>query len=130
MALDRKQLVSRRHEVKPFVDVELPSGGSVRMRVPTGKDYSDWQAYLRDEKGKLIEDREDLSSEFLIATVLVNPDGSQMFSAVDVLDKAMDELLHADFNAMLSAAHKLFGISPGFIEDIEKNLSTTPPSVR
>ena len=128
MALDRKSLLARKSELPLSVPFDLPSGDSVTLRIPTGKDYREWQRSLRDEKGEVTDECEELSSELLIATVLVNPDGSAMFTKEDVLARAMEGLLQADFSALLSAVHKLYGIQPGFLESITKNSSATQPS--
>lgn len=128
MALDRKSLLARKTELPSSVPFDLPSGDSVALRIPTGKDYREWQRSLRDDKGEITDECEELSSELLIATILVNPDGSPMFTKEEVLDHAMEGLLQADFSAILGAVHQLYGIQPGFLENIEKNSSATQPS--
>jgi hypothetical protein len=102
------------------------------MRVPTGKDYRYWRKYLRDEKGELIEVRAEVGDELLVASILVNPDGTPMFTMEEVLAKAMDELIQVDLEFLKEKAYELFGQRSGFKivldEDVEKNSSATQPS--
>ena len=132
MALDRKQLVSRKTKIQKHREVDLPSGDSVKMRVPTGKDYRYWKKYLRDDKGDLIDARTDVGDELLVALILVNPDGTPMFTLEEVLNKAMDELVQVDLEYLKEKAYELFGQRSGFKigldEDVEKNSSATQPS--
>lgn len=132
MALDRKQLVERKTKIQKHREVQLPSGDTVMMRVPTGKDYRYWKKYLRDDKGNLIEARTDVADELLVAIILANPDGTPMFTLEEVLNKAMDELVQIDLEFLKERAYELFGQRSGYKiildEDLEKNSSATPPS--
>lgn len=132
MALNRKQLVERKTKIQKHREVELPSGDTVKLRVPTGKDYRYWRKYLRDEKAELIESRAEVADELLVASVLVNPDGTPMFTMEEVLAKAMDELIQVDLEFLKEKAYELFGQRSGFKivldEDVEKNSSATQPS--
>lgn len=132
MALDRNQLVARKTKIQKHREVELPSGDTVKMRVPTGKDYRYWKKYLRDDSANLIEARTDVADELLVALILVNPDGTPMFTLEEVLNKAMDELVQVDLEYLKEKAYELFGQRSGFKivldEDVEKNSSATQPS--
>ncbi len=132
MALDRKQLVERKTKIQKHREVELPSGDSVKLRVPTGKDYRYWRKYLRDDEGKIIESRAEVGDELLLASILVNPDGTPMFSNEEVLNKAMDELVQVDLEFLKEKAYELYGQRSGFKivldEDVEKNSSATQPN--
>lgn len=134
MALDRKQLVERKTRIQKHREVELPSGDTVKLRVPIGKDYRDWKKFLRDDKGDIIEARADLGDELLVSDVLVNPDGTRMFTREEVLAGAMDELVQVDLELLKEKVYELFGQRSGFKivldEDVEKNSSTTLPSER
>ncbi len=112
--LDRESLLSRKTKTPKPQEVRLPSGDTVQMRVPTGKDYRDWRKFLRDENGIVIQARSEVSDELLVASILVNPDGSQMFTNNDVLTGTMDEILQIDLEAMKEAAYELYGQRAGF----------------
>lgn len=133
MPLDKKALLARKTKVQKPHELQLPSGDSVLLRVPTGKDYRDYRKYLRDEKGETIPARMALSDELMVATLLVNEDGTQMFTREEVMNSAMDEIIAVDLEAMKDEAIKLYGLTHGFKitldEDREKNSSTTAPSV-
>jgi len=126
MAIDRKVLESRRNQVVRVFPVPLPSGDTVDMRVPTGRDYREWKKLLRDESGEAIESRMSLSDELLVASILINGDGSPMYSTSEVLAGAMDDLLQPDIEAMKEMAMRLYGQRAGFRlplidEGMEKN---------
>lgn len=116
------------HEPAPQV-LSLPTGGEVKMRVPSGKDYREWRKFLRDDRGEMIRERFELNEELLVAAVLINDDGTQMFTREEVLRGAMDEFRSIDIEAMKEMASALFGMTPGACvvvdEDREKNSSTT-----
>ena len=132
MALNRKELVARKTKIQKLREVSLPSGDTVMMRVPTGKDYRYWKQYLRDDKGNLLEARAEMGDELLLALILVNPDGTPMFTLEEAMNKAMDELVQVDLEYMKEEAYRLFGQRPGMRllldEDLEKNSSATQPS--
>lgn len=133
MPLDKKALLTRKTKVQKPRELQLPSGDSVLLRVPTGADYRSWKKFLRDESGEVIKQRADLADELLVASVLVNPDGTAMFTREDVLNGAMDEILQVDVEALKDEAYRLYGQRDNFKlildEDREKNSSTTAPSV-
>ena len=132
MPLNRKQLLERKTKVQKPREVELPSGDTVLMRVPIGRDYREWKKYLRDEQGQIIDARATLGDELLLAIVLVNPDGTPMFTREDIMGGAMDEILQPDLEHMKAEAYRLFGQMAGtkivLDEDREKNSSATQPS--
>lgn len=132
MALNRKELVERKTKIQKLREVALPSGDTVMLRVPIGKDYRYWKRYLRDDKGELIDARAELGDELLLASILVNPDGTPMFTLEEVLNKAMDEIVQVDLEYLKEKAYQFYGQRSGMKllldEDIEKNSSTTQPS--
>jgi len=124
-AMGKQALIKSKTAIQPHQAVELPSGGIVLMRVPTGKDYRDWKAYLNDEKGEVIRERAKLADELLVASILVEPSGEKMFTRDEVMSGALDEILQLDLEAMKDAAYGLYGQRSGFklvtAEDREKN---------
>jgi hypothetical protein len=132
MALDRTQLIARKTKIQKHREVQLPSGDSVNLRVPIARDYRDWKKFLRDEKGDLIDARAELGDELLLASILVNPDGTPMFTREDVLGRCMDEIIQPDLECLKEKAYEFFGMRSGFKivldEDREKNSSATQPS--
>ncbi len=132
MALDRKQLVQRKTKPQKPREFTLPTGDTVFLRVPRGRDNKRWEQYLRDEKGQVIDARVLLSDELLLATILINPDGTEMFTYEEVMNSAMDDLPQIDLEFLKDRAYELFGKRIGFKllldEDVEKNSSTTQPS--
>lgn len=125
MVLDRKQLTERKTKIQKPRPFELPSGDTVLMRVPIAKDYREWIRYLRDEKGEKIESRFVVSDELLVASILVNPDGTPMFTREDVVNGAMDEIVQIDLEFLKERAYELYGQRAGakivLDEDVEKN---------
>lgn len=125
MPLDRKQLTERKTKIQKPRDFELPSGDTVLMRVPIAKDYREWRNYLRDEKGDFIQARFAVSDELLVASILVNPDGTAMFTREDVVNGAMDEIVQIDLEFLKEKAYELYGQRAGaklvLDEDREKN---------
>lgn len=132
MALNRDQLLQRKTKIQKPHPVHLPSGDTVLLRVPTGKDYRDWKQSLRDEKGELIKERADVADELLVARLLVDESGSQMFTREDVMNGALDEILQIDLEAIKDEAYGLMGQRAGFKiildEDREKKSSAAAPS--
>ena len=129
MVLNREQLIKSKTKPQKPQELELPSGDSVLLRVPTGKDYREWKRYLRDESGVIIQARADRSDELLVATLLVNQDSTPMFTRDEVMSGEMDNVLQIDMEAMKDRAYELYGQREGIKlvldEDREKNSSAT-----
>lgn len=132
MALNKKALLARKTKVQKPHELALPSGDCVLMRVPTGKDFRDYRKSLRDEEGESIKARMDMSDEIMVASLLINEDGTRMFTREEVMNGDMDEILQVDLEAMKDEAMNLYGYRNGFKlildEDREKNCSTTAPN--
>jgi hypothetical protein len=130
--LNRAALMNRK-KIEPQ-EFQLPCGGAVLMRVPSGPDWRAYQASLRTAEGMLIDKRFDRKDELLLATLLADPETKdRMFSIDDVMGGAFDEAFQhaADLNAMLLKAQRLYGIIETNLvtdEDREKNSSGTEPN--
>jgi hypothetical protein len=130
--LDRQSLFARK-ETASRVHCSLPGGGQVLMKVPRAGDWRAYQASLRNKDGNYIDTRIERGDEILISTLLINPDGSQMFTLDDVMAGCFDNehILAADINVMSDKAYELYG-RRGFVnltdEDRQKNLSETVPN--
>lgn len=131
--LNRQSLLARK--LIKTMECDLPGGGTVLMRIPSGADWRKHQSSLRDKNGDVIDTRAERVDELLIATILVDEDGNQMFSVDDVMQGCFDNpnISAADINVMSTKALELYGrISSSQLqlsdEDREKNSSGTAQS--
>lgn len=108
MALSKEQLLKKKRsgETVPF---SLPSGDEVLLLRPSAKHYRQWRASLRNDKSEFDQARIVRGDELLVSQILVNPDGSQMFSESEVLSDAMD-LDSPDMVALIEKVYVLFGL--------------------
>lgn len=101
--LTKQQIADRRVSQTPTI-LELPDGESV-WALPVGSRLMrDYRQCLRDEDGKPIEERQQFVDELLIARVLVNADGSRMFSDDDVLNGLLTDLDPSTWDALMEYA--------------------------
>lgn len=117
--LTKEQLIARRVSSTP-TKLDLPDGESVSVLPVGSRLMRDYRACLRDEEGKPIEQRKQFADELLIARVVVNEDGSRMFSDENVLDGLLTDLDSATWDALMEYAWSF--IAGG---DRQKKSSTT-----
>jgi hypothetical protein len=101
--LTKEQIAARRVSTTPSV-LELPDGESVFVLPVGSRLMRDYRQCLRDEDGKPIDERKQFVDELLIARVLVNADGSRMFSDEDVLNGLLTDLDPSTWDALMEYA--------------------------
>lgn len=104
--------------------VELPDGSLVLMRPASAKIYRDYRRSLKDKDGMPVTAKQPFGDEILLATLMVDADGNQMFTEEDVVAGAFDAIDMAFLSPLIRKAYEMLGITEPE-EDREKNLSTT-----
>lgn len=125
MALTREEFLKKR--VSPnLIEHKFSDspGDSILMRPISAKLYRDYRRSLRDKDGAPIPERQAFGDELLVGRVLVEADGSLMFSDEDVMGGIFDDLQMFPLASVVAETYKMLGIVETD-EDREKNLSAT-----
>jgi|GEM_PF-3396406 len=110
---------------RAFRVVELPGGGTVRIRSLKSAEISGWQASMLDPKtGEPCIKRQKQSRERLVALSLVDDNGTPIIGKEDLPE--LDQLPNSIIGKIAVAAQELNGIDGDDSEDILGNSEGTP----
>jgi hypothetical protein len=123
MAITRAEFLKKRTS-PDLIEHELPDGDSVLLRQPSAKIYREYKRSMRDKNGDPIPERQKYADELLVGRIMVEADGTLMFSDEDILSGIFDELKMFSLTSVVAKAYEMLGIIESD-EDREKNLSET-----
>lgn len=123
MTISKAEFLSKRVGAQP-IEHELPDGDSVSMKPISAKLYRDYKRSLIDKDGAPIQERQKYGDEILIGRLLLEQDGSLMFSDEEILDGAFDELKMFPLASVIAKAYEMLGLVESD-EEREKNSSAT-----
>jgi hypothetical protein len=124
MVLNRESFLSRRASAKAE-SVKLSDGSVVLLRRATAKLYRDYRRSLRDKEGMPIVERQAYGDELLIAAMMVDESGNQLFTTDEVLEGVFDNVEQSDLTPIIRKAYELLGLADEDQETREKNSSAT-----
>jgi hypothetical protein len=123
MAITRAEFLKKRTSTDP-IEHKLPDGDSVLLKQISARLYRDYKRFLRDKDGTPIAERQRYGDELLVGRLMVEEDGSLMFSDDDILAGVFDELKMFPLASVISKAYEMLGMIESD-EGREKNSSGT-----
>lgn len=127
MVISKAEFLNKRIDSQP-IEHELPDGDRVLMKPISAKMYRDYKRSLRDKDGVPIAERQKYGDELLVGRLLLDQDGSLMFTDDEILDGVFDELKMFPLASVIAKAYEMLGLVESD-EDREKNSCATDSTV-